>query len=39
MEIVELKTGRFTHHLELNAPGDIDAQVYNWLQEAWTDAV
>lgn len=37
-EIVEPAPGRFTHHLELYAVGDIDDQVRNWLQEAWLAA-
>jgi hypothetical protein len=34
-EIVELSRGRFTHHLELYSPSDLDGQVLAWLQEAW----
>ena len=37
-EIVEPAPGRFTHHLELYAPSDIDDGVRSWLQEAWADA-
>jgi hypothetical protein len=37
-EIVEVVPGRFTHHLELYSPADIDDQVRDWLQEAWTAA-
>ena len=38
-EIVEPTPGRFTHHLELYAPSDIDDEVRAWLQEAWAEAV
>jgi predicted transport protein len=37
-EIVEPSPGRFTHHLELYSVNDIDNEVRNWLQEAWTTA-
>jgi hypothetical protein len=37
-EIVEPATGRFMHHLELNAPVEIDHEVVEWLREAWSDA-
>jgi hypothetical protein len=37
-EIVEPAPGRFTHHLELYAIADIDAEVRNWLWEAWESA-
>lgn len=37
-EIVKPTPGRFTHHLELNSPSDIDDEVRMWLQEAWADA-
>jgi len=30
--------GRFTHHLELRARADIDAEVEGWLREAWEAA-
>ena len=33
-EVVEPSTGRFTHHLELYSPADIDAEVQNWLAGA-----
>jgi hypothetical protein len=38
-EIVQPVKGRFTHHLELNTEGDIDAEVRSWLYEAWVAAV
>lgn len=34
-EIIEPRPGRFTHHLELHSPSDIDDEVRSWLQEAW----
>jgi hypothetical protein len=37
-QIVEPQPGRFTHHLELYAPTDIDAEVCDWLHEAWLAA-
>ena len=37
-EIIEPRPGRFTHHLELYTPSDIDDQVRTWLREAWADA-
>jgi hypothetical protein len=37
-EVVETAPGRFTHHLELYDPADIDAEVRAWLQEAWMAA-
>ena len=38
-EIVEPAPGRFTHHLELYVPSDIDNEVREWVQEAWQGAV
>jgi hypothetical protein len=38
-EIVEPAPGRFMHHLELCASGDIDAEVCLWLKEAYAAAV
>lgn len=37
-EVVEPAPGRFTHHLELNAIDDIDAEVREWLRRAWSEA-
>ena len=37
-QIVEPYPGRFTHHLELRAPGEIDAEVRAWIEEAWSGA-
>lgn len=37
-EIVEPKPGRFTHHLELNAPTAVDDEVCAWLMAAWSAA-
>ena len=37
-EVVEPHPGRFTHHLELWSPDDIDSEVIGWLREAWDEA-
>ena len=37
-QVVEPAAGRFTHHLELRSPDEIDEQVRAWLCEAWTEA-
>ena len=37
-EVVEPTPGRFTHHLELYSPADIDGEARQWLQEAWLAA-
>jgi hypothetical protein len=37
-QVVEPAPGRFTHHLELRAPQDVDSEVRAWLREAWTAA-
>ena len=37
-EVVEPYPGRFTHHLELYAPEDVDEEVRVWLREAWLAA-
>lgn len=37
-EIVEPKPGRFTHHLELFSPGEVDAELFGRLQMAWQAA-
>jgi hypothetical protein len=34
-QIVEPSPGRFTHHLELYTPGEVDSEVEAWLREAW----
>lgn len=34
-QVVEPARGRFMHHLELRAPGDIDDEVLGWLSEAY----
>jgi hypothetical protein len=36
---VELRPGRFTHHLELRSAGKIDDEVRRHLSEAWREAV
>ena len=33
-QVVEVKPGRFTHHLELRSATEIDAEVLGWLAEA-----
>jgi hypothetical protein len=38
-EIVEPAPGRFTHHLELYAPEDVDDEVHAWLRAAWLAAL
>lgn len=38
-EIVEPKPGRFMHHLELRSVVDVDAEVRDWIHEAWSLAV
>jgi hypothetical protein len=37
-EIAEPAPGRFTHHLELYSPADLDEEVRSWLQKAWIAA-
>ena len=37
-KVVEAAPGRFTHHMEIHSPNDIDNQVCGWLQEAWSQA-
>lgn len=37
-QVVEPAPGRFTHHLELHVPADIDTEVHAWLREAWESA-
>jgi hypothetical protein len=37
-QVVEPAPGRFTHHLELRSPLDIDDQVCDWLRAAWETA-
>jgi sulfite reductase beta subunit-like hemoprotein len=37
-EIVATGDGRYTHHLELRAPEEIDDDVLAWLAEAWGEA-
>ncbi len=37
-EIVEPAPGRFMHHLELYSADEVDAEVIEWLREAWIDA-
>jgi hypothetical protein len=37
-QIVEPAPGKFTHHLELHSPIDLDEQVMEWLRRAWLEA-
>ncbi len=37
-EVVEPIPSRFTHHLELKDPDDIDEEVISWLRQAWETA-
>jgi len=37
-QIVEPAPGRITHHLELRAESEVDAEVRAWLVEAWETA-
>jgi len=37
-EIVEPRSGRFTHHLELRSATQLDDEVRSWLREAWDGA-
>ena len=37
-QVVEPAPGRFTHHLELRDPSDVDDEVRGWLREAWSHA-
>jgi hypothetical protein len=37
-EIVQPAPGRFTHHLELYDPAEVDEEVLGWLKEAWETA-
>ena len=37
-EVVEPAAGRFTHHLELRRPDDVDDEVAGWLRRAWEAA-
>jgi hypothetical protein len=34
-EIYRAAPNRFTHHLELWSPEEVDADVRQWLREAW----
>lgn len=37
-EVVEPRSGRYTHHLELRARTQLDDEVRTWLREAWDGA-
>ena len=34
-QVVEVRPGRFMHHLELRSADEIDDEVRAWLREAW----
>lgn len=34
-QVVEPYPGRFTHHLELFTPAEVDDEVRGWLRAAW----
>ncbi|MHB1136462.1 MAG: DUF5655 domain-containing protein [Coriobacteriia bacterium] len=34
-QVVEPAPGRFTHHLELRSDAEVDAEVRDWIAEAW----
>ena len=37
-EVVQPSPGRFTHHVELQSPGDVDEFIAKRLREAWAEA-
>lgn len=37
-QVVEPYPGRFTHHLELHDPAEVDGEVCSWLRQAWLQA-
>jgi hypothetical protein len=37
-DVIEPSPGKFTHHLELWDPEDLDFDVRAWLLEAWQEA-
>lgn len=37
-EVVEPAPGRYTHHVELYDPADIDEEIVGWLRQAWENA-
>jgi hypothetical protein len=37
-QVVEPAPGRFTHHLELVDPAEVDEEVTSWLRAAWEAA-
>jgi hypothetical protein len=34
-EVYQVAPHRFTHHLELWSPGEVDEEVRGWLEQAW----
>lgn len=37
-QVVESSPNHFMHHLALRKPREVDAEVAEWLQEAWSAA-
>lgn len=37
-QVVEPAPGRFTHHLELHQPAEVNDQIRGWLRTAWEAA-
>jgi hypothetical protein len=37
-QVVEVRPGRFVHHLEVRSADEIDEEVRGWLKEAWAQA-
>ncbi len=37
-EVVEVRPGLFTHHLELHTPADVDDEVAAWLADSYRAA-
>lgn len=37
-QVYEPRPGRFTHHLELRSPNDLDEETVHWIWEAWAEA-
>lgn len=37
-QVVETSPGHYMHHLALRKPRDVDAQVVEWLSEAWASS-
>lgn len=37
-QVIEVRPGRFTHHLEVHSADHVDAEVLGWLRESWEAA-